>query len=264
MHKAWGCRIRVWGYQLCCRTPGSSCVLVGTAPGWQSCTGDQRLAQEGSQPLGHGQFLNPSRDLWAAQDDGAHTSPWRGCELSSFPQLTTYTEIFLRSPPCAPTHPTTLSPVPEQWNPSVAAPSPRSPPDAGLRQRFHHFPAAVSLLLLLLRYRRPSSGSGYPSPRCGGKARRRCPHPRWRRGRGRSLSPSVPAEKMAAGHSGTPRPATTATPGPVAPAPPRPPLSRPAPALSPQRSPREGVRRRYPHAAPRGGRRAPLLLLPTP
>lgn len=144
LHKAWGCRIRVWGYQLCCRTPGSSCVLVGTAPGLQSCTGDQRLAQEGSQPLGHGQFLNPSRDLWAAQDHGAHTSPWRGCELSSFPQLTTYTEIFLRSPPCAPTHPTTLSPVPEQWNPSVAAPSPRSPPDAGLRQRFHHFPAAVS------------------------------------------------------------------------------------------------------------------------
>lgn len=124
--------------------------------------------------------------------------------------------------------------------------------------------AVLTLLLLLLRYRRPSSGSGYPSPRCGGKARRRCPHPRWRRGRGRSLSPSVPAEKMAAGHSGTPRPATTATPGPVAPAPPRPPLSRPAPALSPQRSPREGVRRRYPHAAPRGGRRAPLLLLPTP
>lgn len=143
-HEVWGCRIRAWGYQLCCRAPGNSCDFVGTAPGLKSCTGDQSLAKEGSQPLEPGQLLNPSRNPHAAQQHSAHTSPWRGCELSSFPQLMTYTEIFLRSPPCAPTHPTKHSPAPERWNPSVAAPSPRSPPDAGLWQRFHHFPAAVS------------------------------------------------------------------------------------------------------------------------
>lgn len=92
---------------------------------------------------------------------------------------------------------------------------------------------AVLTLLLLLRYRRPSSGSGYPSPRCGGQSAAAVPSPKMAAGPGAVSFSLSPRGENGGGAQRDPPPRHHGDPGPsgpsAPPSSPQPPSPRPQP-----------------------------------